>query len=419
MTSPPTTLTKTLTNAMNIEVTPEPNDFTPIPTQTQTMVVTEPVPVIKVESINSLPEIVKLPGFLLFQKSNRQGLYTYEPHSDQIKQLKNTNGQIISFGYSPDNRWLAFTQIEPRPYQDKILLTPKIILSNSPGNQLEKDIDFNSITNILSMCCADKPNIGLWYGEWITNDLLYIEIQVGDNNGGLVGVIPMILNPFTMTWKTEYFSRLPNLYTNIFGRIKSHEIKISPDLSRILYPLENGGIALFDTNSSTLISKINDFPNKVSEIIEWSGDSQFVAIASIPGYSTSMELIILSRIGEEKLIANELYPVTGLLVSGLRWSPNGKFLGIRGKTIGSDGVVAGESIFLVYDMDLEDFILALNFADADSLANYMTWSPDSQWVTLSAPDNDTRIIDVVHQEIYFLSKVFSVIAWNKECTEVK
>jgi WD40 repeat protein len=205
--------------------------------------------------------------------------------------------------------------------------------------------------------------------------LLYTEIHTIFEEGGVVFSVPAIYDPFKKEWQFDWFRELPDRYKALSSRIKAHEVGISPDLSRMLYPANNLGINLRDLNRNVNIWTDQSFLNPYAEFIRWSPDSQLVAAANLPLEPHDRRLMLISRDGQVNQIADATYPSPELSIIDISWSPNGRYLAV----MDSHDITT----LYLFDRESDRYVYRCPLPGIDNSVVRSIWSPDSAWIAFS------------------------------------
>lgn len=349
-------------------------------------------------------------GTLLFQDGEGMGLYTLggTPYR-QTRQLVDATQEAVVLGFSPSGHWLAYVTVQRVPERSPGMETPTMVLLSDTGERIERLIDLSAYQDVLKECCPFNDRFGVWYGYWLNDQLLYVEIHSSDSTAsGMVSALPTIYDPFTETWY-QWFEELPDRYEIGAVRIKGHEIGLSPDLSRVLYPVRSGGITLRDIPDKREIWSDSGFELYKGEFIRWSQDSQHVALANFLIKPPKTSLLIISREGNVLRIVNGTYPSAEFQLIGMNWSPDGRYLAIIGWSETTN--------LYLFDTYTSRYQYYCPMKVKNEWIPYPIWSPDSAWIALSANvDTPLYVMNVPTGKLYELLDNAIVKAWSGKFT---
>lgn len=410
----------TITTSVTPQFTPIQPSVTPMPSPSSTIKpsltqTTEPneqvIPVCTGNGqILSPRSDIGIKGTIAYQKGNYQGLYTIGG-TPLLQGTIDSEQKVVVFGFSPDGNWLAYAPEESSSGETVVFGTPMMILLSAAGERIEQNMNVSGLEKELQdrCCCCQGYKFFDSAGEWINNSLMYIHLgATSDIEGGMFSSLPKIFNSMTGIWEDNWLSSLPDLYTIMPTRGGIHHIKISPDLSRILYPAESGGIILRDLIHDTEIWSDKEFAVPWGEEIAWSSNSATVAAVNIlyvgPG---NRRLLLISRDGEVTEIVNDAYPQPELEPVSLSWSPDSRYLAFFDRH-------SNVNLYL-YDTQSDRYIYHCPLTGITYGYPSLVWSPDSEWIAFSdMPEGSMQLLNVQSGEAIELLENAIPLGWSED-----
>ena len=188
----------------------------------------------------------------------------------------------------------------------------------------------------------------------------------------MISHLPKVFDPFTGAWQTQWFEDLPDLYMIIPDRVGIDHIKLSTDLSQVLYPAVPRSIILRDVAQGSKIWSDNNFYRPWGEMVQWSPDSEMVAVINLLVPSEDRKLLLITRNGEVTKIVSANFPSQDFVVDELRWSPNSRYLAyIESYT---------EVNLYLFDTQTNQYVYRCPLPGMTGNAPTLVWSPDSEWI---------------------------------------
>ncbi|MFZ6028716.1 MAG: TolB family protein [Chloroflexota bacterium] len=350
-----------------------------------------------------LPDTFKLPGSIVVNDGNQGKLLSDFPLTTSKLPITETQ-DIEFFGTSPDGKWLAYSpytmfQTEPR------IENMKVVLLSANGERIEHKIDI--IHSFPEFGETMYPN-GLplyWFGEWINNNLLYIQVYYLDAPGITKTIrLHAVLDPFQGQWRNELLANYPLRY-------EKHFVGISPDLMRTVYIQSNPTeVVLWNIQQQTEIWSTLAFRHASEVFIKWSPDSAKVTYFKA-GFDDEADshLYVMDRDGKNVIaIADHSYPILDFQPVFVQWSLDSRYLAI---------VANGQQPDIVYVYDSIEGRFA-HQCSINGIFNGLTrlqWSPDNKYIAVFSygVDFDTPIymIDFDNNQVYELNQKGKLSGW--------
>ena len=393
----------------NIMATPS-STYAPVITVTPTSTAME-IPVCPAQGqLISQPADFGIPGALAYQQSMYFGLFTIGGQPLQ-QGVINAEQSVVVYGFSPDGRWLAYAPEIPRA-EDKIEFgTPKMVLLSATRTRIEQVINVNGLEEELQArcCCCQGDEFFDSAGEWINDRLIYLRLgATAELDGGMVSTLPKVFDPFTGNWQDQWFNSLPDLYTITIAYVGLESIKLSPDLTRVLYPAQSGGLILRDVTQAEMIRTWSrlDFPAPWGEYIEWSPDSAYVVAANFGMELRDRRVWLIERDGDVTDLLKGSGSVGEVLVGGFSWSPDSRYL------IFADEVADGN--LYLYDVLTRQYVYQCPLPGSTQGMLEFFWSPDQQWIAYSdLPDGSLHLLNVQTGEVIRLLDGAYPVGWSE------
>ena len=364
-------------------------------------------------------------GTIVYQHYYHQGLYTIggQPLVQSHVLISETQEYDI-YGFSPDGSWLAYAPVSRRnaPQGTRtmtttlVLETPSIILLSASGEKIENAFNFEGLNyqdntgqwlqiyNIRSI--ASYPN-----SYWLNEHLIYAILAFDDPTDRYTHgyAVPILFDPFQDTWLDEALKGL--------DRFNDGRIGISPDMRRVLYEAKSldavsgmsieSGITLRDLDKDEDIWSDPKFPSSVT--IRWAPDSSMVAVGNTL-FSGDDQLLLLSRDGDSKVIADATFPGYGFALVDLSWSPDSRYLALVTHRHDPEEDV---EIYL-YDTLTERYIYFCPLVTYKKAPSAVFWSPDSSYIALSssASKMPLQLFDVNTGKIFKIAEDAIAVGWS-------
>lgn len=364
--------------------------------------------------IKQLSQNFGITGTIVYQTDLFGGLYTIG--GSPLAQGKIIDGQqqIMVYGFSHNGEWLSYApEVDWTTSEQVEFSTPKMILLSAGGKRIEQDINTAGLEEELQNRCVGCQGFHFFdsNGEWINNSLMYMNLGARANiQGSAFSSLPKVLNPFTDHWQNQWFNNLPDLYTISPTRATYHNLKLSPDLSRILYPANHGGIILRDLVQGKDIWSDSDFRNDGGENIEWSPDSKMVAVVNL-FYPHEHRLLLITRDGDVTDLVNAESPQPDTFAGSLSWSSDSRYLAFKTMLNNSNDV----NLYL-YDSQTKSYVYRCPLPGVLSVqeAN-LVWSPDNKWIAFREdPIGSMRLLNVQSGEVIELLKNAEPAGWSNQ-----
>jgi WD40 repeat protein len=400
----------TITRSPTPQVTTKPSStFTAEPITTPTIELGSlsiPICVGKGQVISPPPNF-GITGTIVYQKELIHGLYTIGGTPLTQGQLADQLEEINVYGFSPDGMWLAYAPEEADSSTGIIFHTPKMILLSAAGERIEQVINIEGLEKELQERCVGCQGFEFFdsAGEWINNNLMYVHLGARSNEeGGPFSSLPKVFDPFTGDWQDQWFDNFPGVYTIMPTRLDIHHIKLSPDLSRVLYPTDKGGIILRDVAQGIELWSDKSFTKREGEKIEWSPDSKMVAVVNkfLPN---EHRLLLITSDGEVTELVNAEYPQSGLHVTGLAWSPDSRYLAYTADL--------DDANLYLYDTQTKSYVYQCPLPGIIGGYLSLVWSPDNQWIAYSYKATGAmRLLNVQSGEVIELLDDAIPVGWS-------
>jgi len=362
--------------------------------------------------IVSQPTGFGITGTLVYQMNIYTGLFTLGGTPLHSGQISLADAKISVYGFSPDGQWLAYAVRESSSDEEIVFATPTIILLSFTKERMEQKIDVGLLEEELKDRCPSCRGFQFFdsAGEWINNGLLYIHLgaRPPKEEGSMFSSLPQIFDPFTGDWQNQWFEDLPDLYEIYPTRVGIDHIKLSPDLSRVLYPAQSGGIILRDVIQGTEILFDREFATPAGESIKWSSNSAFVAVVNMLYVGPKgRRLLLISRDGDFKEIVNDIYPLPEMEPVSLSWSSDGRYLAF---VDGHNNV----NLYL-YDTQSDEYVYRCPLPGIINGYPSLIWSPDSEWIAFSyLPEGPMQLLSVQTGEVTELIENANPVGWSDD-----
>jgi hypothetical protein len=355
---------------------------------------------------------MEIPGVILYQKGKyqRNGLFMLGGTSERPVLLSDDAEQRIVFhGISPDSQWAAFSPVVYGE-EDMRFVAPTMILISRQGERLEIPFDdsryYGDIgTNFLYGFSGKS--------YWINQKLLYLEliaIPLPESGNKWWTSFPSVFNPFEKDWEDGWMNTLPGRSKIRPNPFYGLEIGIAPDMSRVLYPAEEGGIILFDLQTNTIIWKEKEFVNINGNTIRWSPAGDTVAVANT--FSSGLQdraFLLISSDGKRvtKLVDRD-DPANLVHFISMAWSRDGQFLAF---IYTSQVDLMNHEIFIYDTVNGQYLSRCPVYMD---LRGNLFWSPDNQWIGIQGFDGPLRVMNVVTGEVVELGDEGRIVGWTDQ-----
>lgn len=314
----------------------------------------------------SLPEDFGLDDSIVYQDSDLTGLYSVGGEPLVFSSLPVSETQKYeNMGFSPDGYWLAYSP-ERENFEDTFE-NPIIILLASDGTVIEHTVDISSFTSHV----PDLARLIAWRGNWINNELLYIGLLYQFPEGDTyIGSLYGILDPFQGIWLDAPLSNLD----------LSTPIGYSPDMTRVLYPTDEG-MVLWDLNQQRQIwTDSRGFSvAPPGPMYDWSADSV------IAGYMSYLDrkVILISRDGEFLEEIPEILSINSSMrypINGFSFSPDGLSVALTVNRYDQEAEI-GTSMLYIYNITQKQYTYRCPFFGYPiSPPERMFWSPDGNYI---------------------------------------
>lgn len=339
-----------------------------------------------------------LNGTLIYQNDDASGLFTLSGLPLQKQDLLPGSSQKNEIlGLSPNGEWLAYHPIEPGGPGG--LQQFRVVLLSADGKQTEQTLDLTQFQGELQ---AEHQFIGAsGFSHWVNDALIYASFYSSNPSAtasGAINDLPKFFNPFDGSWQANLLS-LPD-------RFSSDPVGISPDLSRAFYD-GKASFVLWDMENQ---QSIYEKPLKGSSplaFIVWAADSSQVAyvnpLASAADYE--VRLLLVSRDGVAYEPLSGQYPVPGLMVHSVDWSPDHRRLALLGSAEGMLSV-------LLYDTAQQKFMMQCPLQVAQKgIRPTIAWSPDGTQLAISDIQSPIIVFDLSSGKLVELPYKGNLIGW--------
>lgn len=333
-------------------------------------------------------------GTIIYQNDNSTGLYTLGGTPLSTSQLLSDETQKnLIFGFSPDGKWLAYSPFSES--MDAEFEQPSLILLSTVGEKVEHTLSTKDFDNELQVGHQFVGISGL--SHWINANLIYVSFysqNPNPNASGYISDLPKVVNPFSGEWNHQLLD-LPE-------RFSSTAVGISPDASRSLY--FGNGLSLWDYERKIQIWHDETQTTPSRALIFWSPDSSTVAYANLVD-PTEDQLLLITREGKPGFILNRTFPVPGIKIRSISWSPDSHYLALAG--------LDGDNLnILIYDVSLEKYISQCPVAIINDTWPSLIWSPESSHIAISQINSPIQILDVFSGDILELIQHGRVVGWS-------
>ena len=336
-----------------------------------------------------------IPGTIIYQNEDATGLYTIGGTPIIRSQLlADETQQNVVFGFSPDGQWLAYSPFNSS--SDAKLELLEVILLSADGEKIVQEL---SITEFEDELQIGHQLVGVsGYSYWINAETIYVTFYSQNpdtRTSGYLSDLPKVLNPFSGEWNSQLLE-LPD-------RFLSGVVGISPDMSRALY--KEKGLSLWDYDRKTGIWQDDTLISPFRALILWSPDSSMAAFASLYDNFSEQSAIIISKDGDIRLIMNKTFPVPGLRILNISWSPDSQYLALA--------VRDGENLsILVYNVSLGRYVSQCPIAKSKGIWPPLIWSPDSSYIAISDIGSHILIFNTLSGDVLELSQNGIVLGWS-------
>jgi len=372
---------------------------TPAPTSTKSYAIAD-IPVCPKSGVEILSSNnFGIPGTIVYQR-DFQGLYTVGGNPLVYSKLPVDEAQeFISFGFSPDGQWFAFSPLESSENGDPIFESPKIILLSADGERIEHTFPVESFTDELQIAHVLQGFSG--YSHWINNTTIYAALysmNPDPNTTRHINDLPKVIDPFMGIWREDLLKALPAMSS-------SYAKGISPDLTRMLY-MSGDGLFLRDLEKGVDIWHDDLFAG-FGALMFWSPDSQTVAYANLYAFPEDKSVVLISRDGLARSIMGGALPLTGLLVNDLQWSPDGQYIAL----LVWEGETTGESV-IIYDFVAQKYLSRCPIRRSNDTHPNLIWSPDNKYLAYVGIDYPLILMNVQSGELIQLVDKARAVGWS-------
>ena len=341
-----------------------------------------------------------LPGALVYSSLGDFRLVGGTPLTVQrLPTTEPSAGSLNMIGFSPSGEWFAYytgSVPEAIPF--------KVHLISAGGEKVTTRPEYEFVPD------QEETSAGMWVNaRWIAENRLIVSIPEPEENNP-DKVIRVILDPFTGEWFETILENIPEPYAHgdftfdpnlryVFYRANLEAGKGTKTPATVLWDLENEKELW---QSETLF-----YPYAAASAAVWAPDGSMVAFvgpevttASVNGGRDSYGVYVLDLDSlKPRLITDFLSIYRSFSVSGLSWSPDGRYLAFRlvGEKI-SEGVT--EEVIYLYDSVISDVIdLCPVIGESGvSVIRGLVWSPDSRYLAYVSDhfpsDRALLVIDV-------------------------
>lgn len=390
------TETQQVSNTMTPEIASDTPVYTEVPLITEEMIPQCPLKGIP----NNSDEDHHINDTLIYQKGFNQGLYSISGISLTSSSLPvSEKGQYLTFGFSPDGKWLAYSPIIDKSSNGNIGINPTIELLSDTKEKLTQNIDIFIFENELQV---GHRVIGIsGFSHWINNQFIYISLYSQNpdpNTTGKINNLPKVLDPFNGSWHNEFFEQLPNRYN-------TEAVGLSPDMTRALY-VARSGIVLWDLIRGVVIWSDSTIITLNGALIRWSPDSSMAAYMNLFTPQELGQVLIISHDGMRiQKIKDPISVLPDVHILSINWSPNSRYLGL----IGRNGV---NTNVLIYDSKTSQFIYRCPININEDLIPQLIWSPDSLNVASSIYNSPLTILNIQTGEMVELVQDARAVGWS-------
>jgi hypothetical protein len=354
-------------------------------------------------SPGKLPDNLELPGAIILDDGEQGKQLSGIPLTSSPLPIPETQDNEF-FGVSPNGRWLAYApytryQTEPR------IETMKVVLVSTNGERIEHKLDIIHSFPEFGETMHPKGLPIYWFGGWINDDLLYVQIYYLEAPGITKTVrLHAVIDPFKGVWRNDLLTGYPSRY-------ERHFVGISPDLTRVLYVRsEPTNIVLWSIDQQREIWSEPAFQHASEVFIRWSPDSKQVIFFKTPfDNEKDSHIYLADRDGNDvQKITSDDYPTPGFQATYAQWSPDGQYMAIL-----EPGNV--QTVY-VYDNIDGSFIYQCSIEGDFRGLPGLQWSPDGKYLasfSYSTIHDDTPIyiIDFDKDKVYEIDQKGHVYGW--------
>lgn len=289
----------------------------------------------------------------------------------QEKTLFPSTYDIRELGFSPDEKWFSYQQLN---LTKEPPIEPFIYLISSQGEQL-----------ITPIPLQENETDGSWYSNWITNEWMLLSYNLPPDSDSIFDHKIIIFNPFTG-------EKVEGILEGLIGWNKSATPYFSPDMTRVVFvqpKQDTATLILWDLEQGQAIWE-EDFGRGDARIFEiglggmsgfgnsvmWSSNSSTFVFSE--WLQDEFVTRAISRVGEEKIIIQS--PERWAAIHTGVWSPDSRYLAYV------DGYFDNQKQTLVERLMLYDFILDERIELCSGLTDFkeVLWSPDSTHLAFAA-----------------------------------
>jgi hypothetical protein len=378
----------------------------PTVTLKPTVRVPETIPIAGYEKCRNFTQLtqpttsVEFSGVVAYQSPALLGFSLLSGNTLKTLQLvPDGPSQMLGMGFSPDGKWLAYSESELEAGLEKGAAALDLELISSDGEHISKQIHINDSTD--SSLNGYRVLAFTDQSYWVNNNLIYATTliqgpQVGGGPGA-TAMFPVLIDPFEGTLQVD-------LLGNIRSRAKESPFAVAPDLTRVAY--QSTSLALWDLERSTNVWQETSLSSPFRTLMAWSAYSQFVAVADVMDVPRENQFtVVLSRDGDFTQLSDPESPLFGQSAMAMAWSPDESSLAI---VTTSEHAV---DLFL-FDPLAETLMGPCRLpVTAPRLAS-LVWAPDSQELIYSSTNSPMLLLDLRSGQTINLLKQGFASGWS-------